>query len=388
MTDAMPYFGEFGLLGRLRRDRRAPLNFHTGEYRVIEPDSPDLPETIGFSEYLYEADVVINLPLMKTHFNTLVTLGTKNLKGCLRPIDKEAFHEMELNAALAEVNRLLKPEITATVIDATTAMEGMGPARRDARGHGPARRLPDVVAAALRRLRLMGIDPAQARLIRFCAERGVGEMDLAKIEVAGETHRGPRRRFRLPFEALAGDFPELQLVGEHACSGCMPNLFRAMEIARHHGQEFHCDTVVIGPSVVTSEGETLLVGQVHVGRLGQARPTSRLPAARRGGSGRADGDRDAGGRAAELKMGSVLFSVYESCGCARCPAHGTATAAGTLARAASLQLPQPLHLDLRDLRVRVPRVLAPQVRAETIGLPVASDPRFRPRPRRQGRPST
>ena len=260
MDDAMPYFRESGLLGACEETGAKPLNFHQGEYRVIEPGVPELPPTIGFSEYLYQADVVINLPLMKTHFNTLVTLGTKNLKGCLRPIDKKTFHDIELNEALAEVNRLLKPVITATVMDATTAMEGMGPAAATPVQMGLLIASSDVVAADSVGCHLMGIDPTQARLIRFCTERGVGVMDLTKMNLVGERIEDHKRRFRLPFEALAEDFPELRLVTEHACSGCMLNLFRAMEIARHHGQEIKYDTLVIGPGV-TSEGEVLLVGQ-------------------------------------------------------------------------------------------------------------------------------
>jgi hypothetical protein len=167
---------------------------------------------------------------------------------------------MELNEALAEVNRMLKPVVTATVLDATTAMEGMGPAAATPVEMGLLVASADIVAADSVGCHLMGIDPMQARLIRFCAERGVGEMYLSRIAVVGERVEDHARRFRLPYEALAEDFPEVRLVTEHACSGCMLNLFRAMEIARHHGQAINCDTLVIGPGV-TSEGEVLLVGQ-------------------------------------------------------------------------------------------------------------------------------
>lgn len=259
LQDAGPYFAEIGVEAVCRETGARLLNFHQGEFRLLEPHSPDLPDTIGFSETLYQADVVINLPLMKTHFNTLVTLGAKNLKGCLRPVDKRTLHEMELNSALAEVNRLLKPRIAATVIDATTAMEGMGPAAATPVEMGLLIASRDLVAADAVACDLMGIEPSQVRLLHFCAERGVGEMDLARIQVVGESPQAHRRRFRLPYEALAEDFPNLRLVTERACSGCALNLMRAMEIARGAGQQITCRTVVIGPSVLT-EGETLLVG--------------------------------------------------------------------------------------------------------------------------------
>lgn len=273
LKDVEPYFEQTGLLDVCDETGARALNFHKGEFKVIRPNSPDLPETIGFSQYLYDADVVINLPVMKTHFNTLVTMGIKNLKGCLRPIDKKTLHEMELNAAVAEVNLLLRPRIAATVLDATTGYEGMGPSAGTPVEMGLLLASGDVVALDSVACDLMGIDPRQARLIRSCAERGVGEMDLAKIETVGENPADHGRRFQLPFEAMAADFPNLRLRAEHACSGCMMNLFRAMEIAKQQDQVITCETVVIGPggpdnpvwpcrpdNLVGQEGPTLLVG--------------------------------------------------------------------------------------------------------------------------------
>lgn len=254
------YFRSSGLLDACERSGAKPLDFHAGEYRLFRPNHPDLPETIGFSEYLYQADVVISVPLMKTHFNTLVTLGIKNLKGCMRPIDKKVFHEIELNHAIAEMCRMLAPIITVHLMDATVAYEGMGPGSGTPVEMGLLLASQDVVALDSVACDLMGIDPQQARLIRFCADRGVGIMDLDRIERVGEDPDLHRRRFRLPYEALADEFPDLRIISDNACSGCAMNLFRALEIARSCGQTVTCQTVVIGPSVDTEE-QTLLVGR-------------------------------------------------------------------------------------------------------------------------------
>jgi uncharacterized protein (DUF362 family) len=260
LTDTTAYYEETGLLRVCDETGARALNFHAGEYVTVKPGSPDLPEEIGFSKHLHDADVVISLPVMKTHFNTLVTLGVKNLKGCLRPVDKRALHELELNAALAEVARLLAPRLAATVIDATTGWEGMGPSVATPVTMNLLITSRDLIAADAVACHLMGIDPAQVRLLRFCAERGVGEADLRHMRIVGEDAGKHRRRFELPYEALTREFPRLRLITEHACSGCTMNLFRAMEIAHEAGQEITCETVVIGPSVAT-EGQTLLVGK-------------------------------------------------------------------------------------------------------------------------------
>lgn len=243
----MGYFEQTGLLQVCRETGATPVDFHAGEYHVLETHSPDLPPTIGFSQHLLEADVVINLPVMKTHFNTLVTLGVKNLKGCLRQIDKKTLHELELNAALASVARLLKPWISATVLDATTAYEGMGPSAATPVPMNLLLASSDVAAVDSVACDLMGIDPASARLLRACAERGVGETDLARIRTVGASPRDHRRRLALPYEALAASFPDLTVLTEHACSGCVMNLFRALEMAHQQGKTVLVDCILAGP---------------------------------------------------------------------------------------------------------------------------------------------
>ena len=263
LADATPYFRETGLERVCRETGARMLAFHDGPFTTLHPDSPDLPPVIGITEYLYQADVVINLPVMKTHFNTLVTLGIKNLKGCLRPVDKKTLHEMELNAAVAEVARLLRPHISATVLDATTAFEGMGPSAATPVDMHLLLASSDMVALDAVACDLMSIQPSRCRLIRCCAERGVGTMDLQSIEVLGEDLSHHRRRFELPYEALARQFPGLKLHTEHACSGCTMNLFCAMEIAKKGEREILWETITVGPAPPDG-ARNLLVGKCAI----------------------------------------------------------------------------------------------------------------------------
>ena len=78
-----------------------------------------LPKYIRTHEY-------INLPTMKTHTQTKVTLGCKNQKGLLKLSDKKNFHRKELNPYILEFNRIIKPDLT--IMDAIYCLEGNGPA--------------------------------------------------------------------------------------------------------------------------------------------------------------------------------------------------------------------------------------------------------------------
>ncbi len=240
------YFRGAGLHEAAAESGAEVVNLHTLPYRILQPDDPALPDRIGVSSLLFECDVVINLPLLKTHFNTLMTLGIKNLKGCIRPQDKRRFHEMELNAAVAALCRLIAPRISVTLLDATTAVEGMGPAAGTEIEMGLLAASADIVAVDSVACYLAGIDPSEVRLIRDCAQAGLGEMDLSRIRVAGEDPARHRRRFRRPNEEIAEHFPGLQIVTDGACSGCAMNLLEALASIHQAGESVRVPAVAIG----------------------------------------------------------------------------------------------------------------------------------------------
>lgn len=259
MTDGTAYFAQTGMTAVAQRTKARTAFFHSGQYRLIEPHDPAVPETIGISEHLYEADVIINVPIPKTHFNTLITITLKNLKGCLRPVDKKRLHEMDLNAALAVVNRLVAPMVTVNILDGTIGYEGMGPGNADPFPWGVIAASTDPVALDATACRLMGIDPAQVRLVQECARLGVGVADEAETEIVGERLEDHRRRFVLPHEALASAFPGLRIMSEKACSVCMEAMFKALEAVGGRGQAVAPLTLLIGQGP-RSEAD-LLIGR-------------------------------------------------------------------------------------------------------------------------------
>ncbi len=225
--DARPYYRDIGILDLAEQLGVRFVNLHDHHYRLLRPGSPHAPEEIGISSLFYWADVVVSVPLMKTHFGTAVTLGLKNLKGLLRPEDKRAFHELELNAAIIELNALVQPDVT--LLDAVRPVEGMGPSAGDPLEMGLILASRDTVAVDAVAAHLMGYDdPAEVRLIRGAAQRGIGVCDLERIKVAGEALAAHRRRFKRPFETLAEQFPELSVNTDGACSGCTMNFFTAL----------------------------------------------------------------------------------------------------------------------------------------------------------------
>ena len=86
---------------------------------------------LEIDQALFEADAVINLPKWKTHGMTLLTLGVKNLYGCIPGPRKALWHfkageDRETFARiLIDLYQILRPSLT--ILDGIVGMEGCGP---------------------------------------------------------------------------------------------------------------------------------------------------------------------------------------------------------------------------------------------------------------------
>lgn len=134
-----------------------------------------------------EADLVINLPKLKTHTQMLLTLGVKNLFGCVvgmrKPewhfragIDRERFADVLFRVAAA-----VRP--AATILDAILCMEGQGPGKGGTpKTLGMLMASDDAVALDIAVCRMLGLEPD--RLFTTRAARTHGAVP-EEIEVVG-----------------------------------------------------------------------------------------------------------------------------------------------------------------------------------------------------------
>jgi uncharacterized protein (DUF362 family) len=157
------------------------------------PRAPVVCEPAGKIELprlLLEADVVITLPVLKTHALTYFTGALKNQWGCLPQYDRILLHKY-LDPLLASLQRVIKPKLT--VMDGIVGMEGRGPT------NGKPRRLDvilasrDAVALDATAMRLVGLDPCRARHVVLAAKQGLGAMKAEEIEVDGDWGRHATR---------------------------------------------------------------------------------------------------------------------------------------------------------------------------------------------------
>jgi len=248
------YFADIGIVEAAKEMEAAFVNFDDYEHIIYRNVSEHLPKEIGISKFVYEVDKVINVPMLKVHPSTVVTLCMKNLKGCERAQDKIKFHRLDLQKAIVELNKLVKPSIN--FIDGTKAMQGTDHNNGDVVDLGLVFCSRDIVAVDSVASYAIGIDPNNIRLIELANKAGLGESDINRIQTVGEDLEENRVRFELPEEAMARRFPNLRILKNGACSACLANLMDALGWI---GERRKYNTIVLGVDTPDAD-DAILIG--------------------------------------------------------------------------------------------------------------------------------
>ncbi|MDO8673664.1 MAG: DUF362 domain-containing protein [Dehalococcoidia bacterium] len=189
---------------------------------------------VRISQHALHADFLINVPVMKTHVQTKVSLGFKNLKGCLDHNSKRKCHD---NLELEEAISMLATRVTThlTVIDGIYGLQygpmGLDNHRLNTLVVGKDPLSVDTVGAAV-----LGIDPTSVIHLQEYARRNGRTVDLEAVDIRGEKlvdmvhplewyHEWPQELFRAQgVEGLRVDLP-----GNSNCSGCSMQVFMALD---------------------------------------------------------------------------------------------------------------------------------------------------------------
>ena len=136
-------------------------------------------------DQVLNADVVINVPIAKTHSLARLTLGMKNLIGVIS--DWPAMHR-NLGQRLADLTSRVRPALT--VVDAVRILVANGPTGGnldDVKKIDTVIASPDIVAADSYAATLFGLQPDDLSYVRAATAMGLGRSDLdsLKIEEAG-----------------------------------------------------------------------------------------------------------------------------------------------------------------------------------------------------------
>jgi len=136
-----------------------------------------------------EADVVINLPKLKTHATMYLTVAVKNLFGCVAGKRKVEWHFKtdknyeHFGMALVQIAKAVSPALT--IVDAIMAMEGNGPYAGTPRRLGVIVAGTDCVAIDAVVCRMLSLRPDILYTHKAAKQIGWGVTDLKEIELKG-----------------------------------------------------------------------------------------------------------------------------------------------------------------------------------------------------------
>ncbi|QNB46032.1 DUF362 domain-containing protein [Thermanaerosceptrum fracticalcis] len=181
---------------------------------------------VKVAETVYNVDLIINIPMLKTHPLTDVTLSLKNMKGVIAPSEKRRFHNINLHQAVADLHLVLPKYLT--IADGLIAQEGLGPAEGTPVPLGLIIAGDNPVAVDSVCSRIMGFNPADIRHIRYSAEIGIGSYSLNDIEIVGATIESVARKFEPAVTALK-EYPGVEIYSSNPCSGCIAALVIALD---------------------------------------------------------------------------------------------------------------------------------------------------------------
>lgn len=186
--------------------------------KIPVPDGKLISELSSW-DVVAEADAIITVPVMKTHDQTEVTLGLKNLKGLIGDVQKKEFHSIGVINGVIDIIQTVKPVLN--VIDGTFCQQGLGPIFGEPVVMDLIVASKDVVACDAVASVIMGYKVDEPMLTVEANAGGLGEMDLDKIEIKGKPIEDVKHRFKRSSEVEIEGLPPYKLIfAEGACTGC------------------------------------------------------------------------------------------------------------------------------------------------------------------------
>lgn len=209
------------------------IDFNQGPFQEV-----DLGEVkVQVARAALDTDFLINLPVLKTHFQTKVSLGFKNLKGCLSEGSRKRFHTSgRLDSLICLLNQAIRSDLV--LIDGIYMLE-KGPETLVGAAYRKDLIIasPDIFECDVVGTTILGIDPPQVDYLREFAQRYGRSFDISSIEMAGEDIESLTERLEWRFE------PDQELLtpakvtglfapdpGQSLCSACGATLALALSI--------------------------------------------------------------------------------------------------------------------------------------------------------------
>lgn len=246
--DAFDCFKENGIMALAKELDLEVIDL--GSTETVEVPFPNHPviKTLEVSKEVFEIDYMINLPVMKTHMHTRVSLALKNLKGCLPHRSMKIMHLGGVEVGLPTLARIIKPNFN--IIDGTIASEGMGPVHGQPKPMNCLIGSEDAFACDVVTSSIMGISPLEVKHLQYGHEIYGNSISLEDYTYDKRLFQELKSDFLMPPTDLNNAFGA-HFVDKDTCSGCASAIIGALSrLEQYQDLELIEDTaIIVGQSV-------------------------------------------------------------------------------------------------------------------------------------------
>jgi len=151
-------------------------------YKKKTADKAKILKNAEVHELYLEADVIINVPVLKHHGSAQMTAALKNLMGVIW--DRKFWHGNGLHECISEFPLYRKPDLN--IIDAYSVMLKNGPRGTSAADLSLKRMQiigTDMVAVDTAAAKIMELDPLKIAYLPLAEKLGIGTMAIDKLNI-------------------------------------------------------------------------------------------------------------------------------------------------------------------------------------------------------------
>jgi uncharacterized protein (DUF362 family) len=166
---------------------------------MLDQDAHMIP--VHLAARFFDPDAfIIGMAMLKSHNYAVVTGSVKNMVlGAPARNDKvlyhAGFHLVHYNMVVTA--QAMQPYWGLAVIDGHEGMEGNGPVQGTPVASKLAIASTDFIAADRVAVECMGVDANWVGYLRYCAQVGLGNYDLAKIDIRGPQIASVQKKYRM-----------------------------------------------------------------------------------------------------------------------------------------------------------------------------------------------
>lgn len=251
------------------------IDFDTDDWKIVEIPNGVILKKAPIAKSILDADVVINIPALKMHFETQVTLGIKNYHGILPDHYKVQWHKDEIMQKIVDLHKVVKTHLT--IMDGLVGMEGLGPRLGKPVEMNLILASEDVVSLDAVATEVMGMKAWEVESTRIAHSQGIGNGKMEDIVVVGEKIKDVMKVFERPDVSIDGIYP-FTIIKGGPCIHCYgrTKIFIEALLDENLANNADISTIFVGinpkqPDIEDIEGNAVFVGDCAINTAANVR---------------------------------------------------------------------------------------------------------------------